>query len=44
VINKNKPENRRNKVLFIDGSNYFVKDGNKNRVRDEDIDKIANEI
>ena len=41
VINKNKPEERRNKVLFIDGSNNFVKDGNKNRVRDEDIDKIV---
>jgi len=41
VINKNKPEERRNKVLFIDGSNHFVKDGNKNRVRDEDIDKIV---
>lgn len=41
VINKNKPENRRNKVLFIDGSNNFVKNGNKNRVRDEDIDKIV---
>ncbi|MCE5221784.1 MAG: type I restriction-modification system subunit M [Clostridium sp.] len=41
VINKNKPEDRRNKVLFIDGSNDFVKDGNKNRVRDEDIDKIV---
>ncbi|MGH4121715.1 MAG: type I restriction-modification system subunit M [Clostridium sp.] len=41
VINKNKTEDRRNKVLFIDGSNYFVKDGNKNKVRDEDIDKIV---
>lgn len=41
VINKNKPEDRRNRVLFIDGSNDFVKDGNKNRVRDADIDKIV---
>lgn len=41
VINKNKREDRRNKVLFIDGSNHFVKDGNKNRVRVEDIDKIV---
>jgi type I restriction enzyme M protein len=41
IINKNKTEDRRNKVLFIDGSNGFVKDGNKNRVRDEDIDKIV---
>jgi type I restriction enzyme M protein len=41
VINKNKLEERRNRVLFIDGSNYFVKDGNKNRLRDEDIEKIV---
>ncbi|MBU3159518.1 type I restriction-modification system subunit M [Clostridium frigoris] len=41
VINKNKQEDRRNKVLFIDGSNNFVKDGNKNKVRDEDINKIV---
>lgn len=41
VINKNKNEDRRHKVLFIDGSNDFVKDGNKNKLRDEDIDKIV---
>lgn len=41
VINKNKEEGKRNKVLFIDGSNDFVKDGNKNRLRDEDIEKIV---
>lgn len=41
VVNKNKDEKKRNKVLFIDGSNDFVKDGNKNRLRDEDIDKIV---
>lgn len=41
IINKNKDEERRNKVLFIDGSNDFVKDGNKNKLRDEDIDKIV---
>ena len=41
VINKNKSKERRNKVLFIDGSNNFIKDGNKNKVRDEDIDKIV---
>jgi type I restriction enzyme M protein len=41
VINKNKDEDRKNKVLFIDSSNDFVKDGNKNRLRDEDIEKIV---
>jgi type I restriction enzyme M protein len=41
VINKNKEEKRKNKVLFIDGSNDFIKDGNKNKLRDEDIEKIV---
>ncbi|WP_313232131.1 type I restriction-modification system subunit M [Tissierella praeacuta] len=41
VINKNKEEEKRNKVLFIDGSNYFIKDGNKNKLRDEDIEKVV---
>ncbi|MBA5850143.1 type I restriction-modification system subunit M [Clostridium sp. cel8] len=41
VINKNKDEDRKNKVLFIDSSNDFVKDGNKNKLRDEDIEKIV---
>lgn len=41
ILNKNKEEDRRNKVLFIDGSNDFVKDGNKNKLRDEDIEKIV---
>lgn len=40
VINKNKPTERKGKVLFIDASNDFVKDGNKNRLREEDMNKI----
>ena len=40
IINKDKSEDRKNKVLFIDASNGFVKDGNKNKLRDEDIEKI----
>lgn len=40
VLNKNKPEERKGKVLFIDGSNDFVKEGNKNKLRDEDIEKL----
>ena len=40
VLNKNKPEERKGKVIFIDGSNDFVKDGNKNKLRDEDIEKL----
>ena len=41
VLNKAKSEERRGKILFIDGSNDFVKDGNKNKLRDEDIEKIV---
>lgn len=41
VITKNKDEKRKNKVLFIDASKDFVKDGNKNKLRDEDIEKIV---
>lgn len=42
MINKNKEEAKRNKILFIDASNDFVKDGNKNKLREEDIKKIIN--
>lgn len=41
VLNKAKTEERQGKILFIDGSNDFVKDGNKNKLREEDIDKIV---
>lgn len=39
VMKKNKTDNS---VLFIDGSNEFVKDGNKNRMTDENIRNILN--
>ena len=38
VLKKNKTDNS---ILFIDASNGFVKDGNKNKLRDEDIEKIV---
>lgn len=41
IINKNKPVDRKGKVIFIDASTGFVKDGNKNKLREEDISKIA---
>ena len=41
VLNKAKAEKRKGKILFIYGSNDFVKDGNKNKLRDEDIEKIV---
>ena len=40
VLNKAKLEERKNKILFIDGSNDFVKEGNKNKLSEEDIEKI----
>lgn len=40
IINKNKPVERRNKVILIDASQGFVKDGNKNKLREKDIQKI----
>lgn len=40
IINKSKPQERKGKVLFIDASQGFVKDGNKNKLRDEDVEKI----
>ena len=40
IINKNKEESKRNKILFIDASNDFMKDGNKSKLREEDITKI----
>lgn len=42
VLNKAKSEERKNKILFIDGSNDFVKEGNKNKLRKEDIEKLIN--
>lgn len=41
VLNKNKEEKKKNNVLFIDASNNFVKDGNMNKLRDEDIKAIV---
>ena len=42
ILNKNKTEDKKGKVLFIESSAGFIKDGNKNRLRVEDIDKIVN--
>lgn len=44
VINKNKEESRKNKILFIDASNEFVEEKNQNRLSLDEgghIDKIA---
>jgi len=42
ILNKNKREERKNKVLFIYASNGFEKLKAMNKLRDEDIDKIVN--
>ncbi|WP_113675289.1 type I restriction-modification system subunit M [Vallitalea guaymasensis] len=42
IINKNKPVERKGKVLFIDASQGFGKERVKNILRNEDIDKIIN--
>ena len=41
VINKAKPVERKGRILFIEASSGFIKDGNKNRLRDEDIARVV---
>jgi type I restriction enzyme M protein len=40
VVNKDKSDDRKDKVLFIDGSNDYKEGKNQNSLRDEDIVKI----
>lgn len=40
VINKSKPDNLRNKVLFINADREFAEGKNQNKLRPEDIEKI----
>ncbi len=41
ILNKNKPENRKNRVLIIDGENDYLEGKNQNSLRKSDIDKIV---
>lgn len=41
ILNKNKPTEKKGKVVFIEASQGFVKEGNKNKLRPEDIDRIV---
>jgi len=41
IINKNKPAEKKNKILFIDASGRFEKIGNKNKLREEDLVRIV---
>lgn len=40
VLNKNKPEQKKNKVLLIDAERDFLEGKNQNTLRKQDIDKI----
>ena len=41
VLNKNKPKERKNKIVFIYGAKDFKEGKNRNTLRDEDIEKIV---
>ena len=41
IINKQKPEQRRDKVLFINSELEYEENKNQNRLRDQDIDKVV---
>jgi len=40
-LNKNKPKDRKNRILFIYGAKGFEKLRNMNRLRDEDVGEIV---
>jgi len=42
IFNRNKPEERKGKVLFIHAAEHYEAGKNQNRLRDEDIEKIVN--
>lgn len=41
ILNKDKPQEKQNKVLFVDASDGFVKDGNKNKLTEDNINEIV---
>ncbi len=41
IFNKNKPENKKNKVLIIDAEKDFLEGKNQNSLRPQDINKIV---
>lgn len=41
ILNKNKPENKKNKVLIIDAEKDFLEGKNQNSLRPQDINKIV---
>jgi len=40
ILNKNKPEERKNKILIIDASKEYLEGKNQNSLRKQDIEKI----
>lgn len=40
IFNRNKPENKKNKILLIDAEHDFLEGKNQNTLRKQDIDKI----
>jgi len=40
ILNKNKPENKKNKVLIIDAEKDYLEGKNQNSLRPQDINKI----
>ena len=41
ILNKNKPQNRKNKILLIYAAKYFEEGKNRDKLRDSDIKKIV---
>lgn len=41
IINKNKPADRKNKILFVNASEEYQEGKNQNYLRDQDIEKIV---
>jgi type I restriction enzyme M protein len=42
VLNKNKPKEHKNKILFIDAEKDYLEGKNQNSLREQDIEKIIN--
>jgi len=44
ILNRKKPEKRKNKIIFIYGAgeNHYLEGKNRNKLRDSDIDSIVN--
>jgi type I restriction enzyme M protein len=41
ILNKNKPKERKNKIIFVYAAKDYLEGKNRNKLRDEDIEKIV---